>query len=533
MSKHVLKFFGQFFALVFVAAIHVIPVYAQSTGESKSAAANTFDIFEFVVEGNTKLTQDQIETAVYPFLGPARSFADVESARDALEKAFQNAGYLTISVDIPEQRADSGAIRLLIAEGTIDRVAVKGAKYFSASEIRAAVPELEAGKVPNANQVRQEITALNKNPNRRVTPSLRPGKTPGTVDVDLNVDDSLPIGGSVAINNFKTATGSTLRLSADLRFENVVSGFSSSGNTLGLSLFTTPENPSETRVFSANYIMPTEKLGTFMAYALSSDSESLEPVGATLVQGKLRLIGLRHFSTLSEASNSRLSLTLGIDRKSNEQLVASPTGEGPIVYYPITIGLNWVLGSSADQWRFDTSLVQGLSSGARSTDAFAKRRLGASPNFSVLKFDLVNDRALSDRLRLKARLGTHLTASPLLNLEQASAGGYDSVRGYFEGEQLGDQSLRTSLEFSYAFTRADSLWRRIEMVGFLEGAKLRVLEPAVGQIDRFSIASIGVGARFRILNSVNFLSEFAYPLKATPQTRKGDWRVLARLSYEY
>jgi hemolysin activation/secretion protein len=513
--------------------MHLHQVYAQAPSVNTATPKNTFDIFEFVVEGNTKLTQEQIETAVYQYLGPEKSFADVESAREALEKGFQNAGFLTISVEIPEQRADTGAIRLLIAEGTIDRVSVKGSRYFSASEIRAAVPELETGKVPNANQVRHEITALNKNPNRRVTPSLRPGKTPGTVDVDLNVDDSLPVSGSVALNNFKTATGSTLRLNADLRFENVASSFSSAGHTFGLSLFTTPAHPKETKVLSANYIVPTEKRGTFMAYGLISDSESLEPIGATLVQGKLRLIGLRHFSTLSDASNSRLSLSIGIDRKSNEQLVASPTDEGPIVYYPLTIGLNFVLGSGADQWRFDSSLVQGISSGARSTEAFAKRRLGASPNFSVVKFDLINDRALSDRFRLKSRLGTQLTAAPLLNLEQASAGGYDSVRGYFEGEQIGDQALRTSVELSYSFTRAEGLWRRIDVVGFVEGAKLRVLEPAVGQIDRFSIASIGVGARFRILNSVNFLSEIAYPLKATPQTRKGDWRLLAKLTYEY
>ena len=47
----------------------------------------TFDVFEYRVEGSTLLSTTLVEQAVYPHLGEKKSLADVEQAREALEKA--------------------------------------------------------------------------------------------------------------------------------------------------------------------------------------------------------------------------------------------------------------------------------------------------------------------------------------------------------------------------------------------------------------------------------------------------------------
>jgi hemolysin activation/secretion protein len=520
-----------FFKIHWLAFALLIKLFAFCA--NAQAQEQVFDINEYVIEGNTTLDVIRIEEAVYPFLGPKKTIADAEGAREALEKAYQAVGYLTISVDIPEQRVGNGVIRLQVLEGKVDRLAVKGGLYFAASEIRRAVPELASGAVPNSNQVQAEVGALNKNPNRRVTPALKPGKTPGTVDVELSVDDNLPVSGALALSNFKNATGSALRLNADVRFENVGSNYFDNGHTLGLSLFTTPQKVKETQVWTVNYLIPTTNSGTFMAYAVRSDSASIEPVGSTLVQGKLRVLGLRYFFGLTERGSNRWNFSVGLDRKSNEQLVATPDGQGPIVYYPVTGTMNLAMGSAADQWKLDTTLIVGSGNGQRAEQEFAKRRLGASPNFSVMKIELANDRALSDKLRLRSRLGFHLSSAPLLNLEQASAGGYESVRGYYEAEQLGDRSAKASLELAYTFSSAQGFVRRTELLGFWEAAKLSVISPAVAQIDRFTLASVGLGARLKLASTVNLISELARPNKTTPQTRQGQWRFLTKLTYEY
>jgi hemolysin activation/secretion protein len=502
--------------------------YAQS-----SDADPKFDVLEYVVEGNTRLKAIQIEESVYPHLGLGKTIKDVEAARESLEKAYQAAGFVTVGVDIPEQSTSTGTITLKVVEGKVDRLVIKGAKYFSSAMIRERLPELVSGAIPNSNTVKAEIALLNRDPNRRVVPALKPGKTPGTVDVDVTVEDTLPIAGSVTLSNFRPASSpNTLRLGADLRFQNVGESLFGIGHTLGFSVFTTPQNTKDTRLISMNYLVPTINKGSFLFFALRSDTEAVQAVGAFLVQGKYSQLGLRYFYPLAETKESRLNLALGIDRKSNDQLVAQ-SGIGPLTYLPLTIGLNFQTGASESLWKLDTTWASAVGGGKVKDEEFAKRRLGASSDFGVLKLDLSNDRSIGGQFRLRTRVGAQLTDRPLINLEQISAGGYESVRGYFEAEQIGDKSVRASIETSYNMKLAGGWLKKAEWVAFLEAARLEVISPAVGQIDRFNLASAGIGTRARFGDTWVFAGDLAYPLRSVGQTQKGDLRLLARMIYEY
>ena len=120
----------------------------------------------------------------------------MEQARSALEKLIQSKGFQTVVVQIPSQNPAGGTVYLDIVENPVGRLRVRDARYSLPSRIKAEVPSLAEGSVPNFNQVSPEIVALNQAPDRRVTPSLRAGVIPGTVDVDLKVDDTLPLHGS-------------------------------------------------------------------------------------------------------------------------------------------------------------------------------------------------------------------------------------------------------------------------------------------------------------------------------------------------
>ncbi|MBT9460141.1 MAG: hypothetical protein IV084_00590, partial [Rugosibacter sp.] len=75
-------------------------VTSKKAENSAENAAPRFDVFEYLIEGNTVLDAAAIERAVYPFLGPQRSLQDVDHARAALEKEYQEQGYLTVSVEL-------------------------------------------------------------------------------------------------------------------------------------------------------------------------------------------------------------------------------------------------------------------------------------------------------------------------------------------------------------------------------------------------------------------------------------------------
>jgi hemolysin activation/secretion protein len=162
---------------------------APSSMAQKPATAPRFDIDDFAVQGADKLPQIDIEEAIYPFLGPNKTADDVEKARAALEKAYHDKGYQTVSVAVPQQNVQRKVVVLKVTELKVGRLRVKNSRYFDLDKIKDGAPSLKEGAVPNFGEVTKDIVALNQRPDRRVTPALRAGTAPGTVDVDLNVED--------------------------------------------------------------------------------------------------------------------------------------------------------------------------------------------------------------------------------------------------------------------------------------------------------------------------------------------------------
>src|SRR5262249_40381062 len=128
---------------------------------------------------------------------------------------------------------------------------------------------------------------------------------------------------------------------------------------------------------------------------------------------------------------------------------------------------------------------------------FAYKRFQAPPNYFYLRANLFHDRAFIAQSRLRLRLAGQYTAEPLISNEQFSMGGVDSVRGYLESQELGDEGLSGSLE-----------WVTPNFGGWLGGAApdLRLLafgdfavgsleNPLPGQRRRTDLSSVGLGLR--------------------------------------
>lgn len=122
----------------------------------------SFNVFEFQIDGNSVMPKGKLEEAVYPFLGEAKTIDDVEKARSALEKTYQDAGYLTVSVSIPQQEVNQGLVKLKVTEGSVEKLRIKDSKYTSLAEIKSRVPEFEEGKVPNFPVAQQQLGKIGR-----------------------------------------------------------------------------------------------------------------------------------------------------------------------------------------------------------------------------------------------------------------------------------------------------------------------------------------------------------------------------------
>lgn len=141
----------------------------QSAQTVNSAEELTFDVFEFQVDGNSVLKSDAIEQAIYPYMGEKKTIEDVEQARSALEKTYQEAGYLTVSVSIPQQEVNQGIVRLQVTEGKVERLQIVDSQYHTPSEIKSRAAQFAEGSVPHFPTAQKELGTLNRNQNRQVT----------------------------------------------------------------------------------------------------------------------------------------------------------------------------------------------------------------------------------------------------------------------------------------------------------------------------------------------------------------------------
>ena len=146
-------------------------------GAPPQDTASSFDIMAFQVKGNTILSPNDVERAILPFMGPGKSEADVEGARAALQKAYEDRGYVAVSVLIPEQSVDGGVLQLQVQPQAVGQLLVEGSSDPDA--VRALAPSVAPGQTPNIPAFQRDVVTLNSNPTRRVTPELRAGEAPG------------------------------------------------------------------------------------------------------------------------------------------------------------------------------------------------------------------------------------------------------------------------------------------------------------------------------------------------------------------
>lgn len=516
------------------------PAEPAATPVSKSEEKTpTFNVFEFKVDGNTVLPAGQIEEAIYPFMGEAKTIEDVEKARSALEKAYQDAGYLTVSISIPQQEVDTGVVRLLVTEGTVEALRIKDAQYTSLAEIKSRVAEFQEGKVPHFPTAQQQLGTVNKGQNRQVTPVLRPGKSPGKVDVDLKVQDKLPLHGSLELNDRYSANTTETRLNGSVRYENLWQ----KDHSVGLSFQVSPEDLNEVKVFSGTYVIPRLNGDYFAAYGVISDSD-ISAVGDVSVIGKGYIAGARYIHPLPYNENFYQGLTLGADYKTFKESVLLLGADGfntPISYLAFMVGYDgtYQLPSSQTQVNLAFNFApRGLGNHERE---FNDKRNYAKPNYAYLKADVKHTQKLPKDWSIQARLSAQIASEKLISAEQFTIGGVDSVRGYLESSELGDNGVMASLELrtpplkQYISQHLFSDYiKDFYAFGFIDaGLTKTYLVPGSGGDSTRELTSAGLGFKLKSNGGLFTNLDYAHAYKDAINVDKGDDRLHFRVGYEW
>jgi hemolysin activation/secretion protein len=354
------------------------------------------------------------------------------------------------------------------------------------------------------------------------------------VDVDLNVQDTLPLHGSVELNNRYSADTSHLRLNASASYNNLWQ----LGHSLGGSVQISPEDLDEVRVFSGYYVARFDDPNwlTLIAQGIKQDS-NVSTLGSLAVAGRGEIAGGRAIVTLPPQADFFHSVTFGFDYKHFDQLLtaAGTTSRTPITYYPFSVNYTATWTTKNSVTNADAGLTFHIRGMGSSSKEFDLNRFNADASFIYLRADISHQHDLPGGFQLFAKGQGQVSDQPLLNTEQFAGGGLTSVRGYLEAETLGDNGFADSVEL-----RSPSLLRSSSANGnewrfyvFVDGGYFTLIDPLPEQESAFGLASVGIGSHFRLRDHFNGSLDLALPLTTQAQTDAFDPRLTFRVWAEF
>lgn len=507
-----------------------------------------FEIRRFAVEGNTLLPAGRVAELTAPFAGKGRVYGDVQRALEALEGAYRRAGYNTVQVHVPEQELTQGIVRLVVSEGTIGKVTVSGNRRFSTANVRAGLPALQEGAVPNARLLSENIQLSNDNPAKQVVVTLGVGADDKTIDAKVSVAEDDPQKFVVSYDN--TGTKATGRSRTGIAYQHA--NLFDRDHLLTLAYTFSPDAPAGVKVdiYSFAYRLPLYALGDSIdvIYGNSNvDTPSAQATGFGLAgKGEVAALRYNHYFPRQGEFSAKLSLGLdykyfntrcsinGVPQPIDPPLPALPSctpyttrpisatyagqwqGVGAMADYSLGLAYNLPLGS---RYRY--------SGGFDRYSTIANRPV--SDHFTILRLGASYMTTLFTDWQARMAFAGQYSNNGLVPGEQFGMAGSNAVRGFGERAVTADIGHLANLEaYTPDFAKALRIPGNLRGILFYDlarGRNLGVASATAATAARLGIAAGGLGLRYNFQKDVSVRADVAEVTKAGPAgtESRGDW----------
>lgn len=498
-------------------------------------AEPTFDIVRYEVTGNSVLDPAVVDATLAAHVGASRRFADVESARQALLATYSRLGFTTVQVILPEQEITHGVIRLAVEEKRVTKVTLMGANHHDADNVRASLPALREGEVPNTVALSDSLRLANENPSKQSYLLFKAGKQAGEVEAAIRLEDDKPWKVFVSLDNTGNDETGESRLAVGYQNANI----GNRDHVLTLQYITSPEQINDVTIFGAGYHIPLYGLGDSVdLYAGYSDVNSGTIEGLFNVSGQGAIFGARYTHNFSKRSAYEHKISAGLDYRAytnNIDYLGQAIGTD-VTVHPVSLTYSGQWQGRASQAGVYLTAAHNIPGGDKGDDAdFAATRVGADAAYAVARLGGSIAHNTRSDWQVRAALDNQYTAEPLVPGEQFGLGGHDSVRGFGERTVTGDRGTRASLEIYSPDlgARTGINHARLRLLAFVEGGWAERLEPQPGETSETGIASAGVGLRFGIDKNLSVRLDYGYVLDGGGGTERGDDRLHASVAYVF
>ena len=493
---------------------------------SQPPAPVKFEIQRYVVEGNTLLSQGEIDRTVKAFTGKDRDFGDIQRALEALQNAYASRGYNAVKVSVPEQDIRAGQVRLLVVEARVRRVKVEGNRFFDESNVKRGLPSLREGTSPNTKKLGKDAQLVNENPAKQVSVALQAADDPGQVDATVRVTDEKPARTSVYVDNTGTPNTGNFRLGVGFQHANVFNR----DQVLNVQAITSPGHFSDVKIFGAGYRIPVYSWGGVVdLLAGYSNVNSGTVQGLFNVSGSGDVFGARYTQLLGRIGSYDHRVSIGLDYRAYHNDVTFADTGSPLVpditVHPVSLAYLGRFSRIGQDLSFNVSYARNIPGGSKGEQSdFDAQRPGAQADYNIVREGVAFSQLLPSDFILRAVANAQQSHDLLIPGEQFGMGGVDSVRGYYEREVANDVGWRASLEaYSPDFgSWFGSSWRARALV-FTDAA--RGHDNAPERTPDNKLGSFGLGVRANQGKFLAFRLDVARVTQDAGTRQSGDLRA--------
>lgn len=320
-----------------------------------------FPIKRIILEGADHLSKREKTRLIQHYKNKCMDINHINELLREVTNLYIAKGYITTRAYIPPQNLKSGTLKIVIIEGTTDKIILNENSLHDRMQLSTAFPWL-TGRILNLRDLEQGLDQMNRLPSNRATLRLLPGKKVGGTDVVIT---NKPYGRTrftaTLDNSGSDATG-RLQQRYLLEQDNLLSL-----NDLWLFSYnkdvyetTTPDNKGKS--YSGSLSIP---LGYWTFSAGASRSEYL-----TFIRGLNQHFAFSGNTTTFYGSIARTlfrtqrtitTLNVTLSRKDTrsfiEDALIEPSSQK---LAPLKIALEYLLRAGGGVWNFDLAYIRGL-----------------------------------------------------------------------------------------------------------------------------------------------------------------------------
>ena len=460
------------------------------------------------ITGNQAIRTEEFERIVKPYTGNELDLSELKKIADLVSEEYRSRGYLLARAYIPEQEIQDGAVDIAVLEGKVGEIIVKGNKNYSADFIKRSFTRVFDDGNINHGPLEKSLLLLNENSDLKAKAILEAGKKPGTTDIVVNVEDKLPLHLALDYNNFGSKFVSRHRFGAELSLSRFLPVEGSSLSIRGVM----GSDPSDLLYGRTSYVLPINSYGTRLGFSASGGDFDVGREFAELnIKGNTWGYGVSLSHPFIRTRFQSLTGEFGFESKDTKQFLLDSLSSRDRIRM-LRAGLNYDRLDSTGRNLISLDLFQGLGEafGAMENNDPRSSRIGADNRFTKLNLNLARAHRISEWFSLILRASGQVSTASLVAGEQFSLGGADSVRGYPQGEFLGDDAYNLSAEFRVSPLTNNEI---AQLAFFIDHGAVSVKKPADGQGKYHALTGAGFGVRFSLPYDFHARFDVGFPLK--------------------